>query len=73
MARGFEMVERTNFGSALRKLISGLWQYLQEVSGQRDYARYRTRALAQGEKLLTPCAFYQKQQERKYSRPNRCC
>ena len=73
MERGFEMVDRTKFGSALRKLVAGLWQYLQEVSGQRDYARYRARALAKGEKLLTPRAFYLKQQEQKYSRPNRCC
>ncbi|HVA01163.1 MAG TPA: CstA-like transporter-associated (seleno)protein [Terriglobia bacterium] len=67
------MFDRVNFGSAARRLLYGLWQYLQEVSGQRDYARYRARTLMEGEKLLTPREFYQKQQEHKYSRPNRCC
>ena len=67
------MVERANFGRTAKALARGLWQYLQEVTGQSDYARYRARALAAGETLLTPREFYQKQQEDKYSRPNRCC
>lgn len=67
------MADGINIGCAAKKLALGFWQYLQEVTGQRDYARYRARALAAGEKLLTPSEFYRRQQEEKYSRPNRCC
>jgi uncharacterized short protein YbdD (DUF466 family) len=67
------MKVETQMGKEIKKMVHGLWQYLQEVSGQRDYARYRARALAEGEKLLTPREFYQNQQEQKYSSPNRCC
>ena len=67
------MLDRTNFTGPVKTFVRGLWQYLREVSGEGDYARYRTRALAEGEKLMTPREFYQVQQQHKYCRPNRCC
>lgn len=49
------------------------WQYLREVSGENDYARYRARALAQGIAFMSPGEFYLAELRRKYSRMNRCC
>ena len=57
----------------LHRWIEHVWQYLREVSGENDYARYRTRALAQGTAPLSPGDFYLAQLARKYSRINRCC
>lgn len=67
------MIAMTKFGSSLRDFTKGFWQYLQDVSGQSDYACYRARALGEGAKLLTPREFYEQRQKQKYSRPNRCC
>lgn len=67
------MIGWAKLGSAIKKFVHGFWQYLQDVSGQVDYARYHTRALAAGGKVMTPREFYQRQQEHKYSSPNRCC
>ena len=67
------MIDWANLRNALRMLVRGFWQYLREVSGETDYARYRARPLAGGEKLMTPREFYNKQFQEKYSRPNRCC
>jgi len=57
----------------LQRWIELVWQYLREVSGENDYARYRARALAQGIAPLSPGEFYVAQLRRKYSRINRCC
>jgi uncharacterized short protein YbdD (DUF466 family) len=62
-----------DFRSGLKKVARGLWQYLREVSGEADYARYRTQALTKGEQPMTPHEFYRKQLQHKYSRPIRCC
>ena len=57
----------------LRAALKTLWQYLREVSGENDYARYKARALADGRPPLTPAEFYVARQKHKYSRINRCC
>lgn len=57
----------------LKTALRTLWQYLREVSGENDYARYQARALADGRPLLTPAEFYVARQKHKYSRINRCC
>src|SRR5437016_4052426 len=41
-----------------RKLAQALWQYLREVSGENDYARYRARALGQKVEPMSPGEFY---------------
>ena len=56
-----------------RMLLRTVWQYLREVSGENDYARYRARSLAQQQRPLTPEAFYLQRLKDKYSRINRCC
>ncbi len=58
---------------ALKKLLGAGWQYLQEVSGEHDYARYWERALARGEPPISPREFYAQRQQEKYTRPQRCC
>lgn len=50
-----------------------LWNYLREVSGENDYARYRTRMMAEGGAPLSKREFYNQRLQEKYSRPNRCC
>ncbi len=57
----------------LHNLVRILWEYVREVSGENDYARYRARILAQGGRPLAPVDFYLSQQQHKYSRINRCC
>ncbi len=57
----------------MRKIAQIIWQYLREVCGENDYARYQARARAFGVEPLTPQAFYVSQLRHKYSRPNRCC
>ena len=57
----------------LRKLLRGLWNYLREVSGENDYARYCEHALKQGGRPITPEAFYISHLRCKYLRANRCC
>jgi uncharacterized short protein YbdD (DUF466 family) len=53
--------------------LKTFWQYLREVSGENDYARYQARALAQGRSPMTPAEFYVARQQHKYSRITRCC
>ena len=55
------------------RIFRTAWSYLREVSGENDYARYRTRALAQGGSAMTAEEFYLWQLRRKYSRISRCC
>ncbi len=50
-----------------------VWEYLRELAGENDYARYRARVLAEGGEPLTLEGFYRWQLSRKYSRPNQCC
>lgn len=57
----------------LHKVLRNLWHFLREASGENDYARYRTRVLAQGGRPMKPVEFYLWQQQHRYSRPNRCC
>jgi len=54
-------------------MVRGLWEYLREVSGENDYARYCERVEERGEQPISPHAFYLSQQEHKHSRPTRCC
>jgi len=56
-----------------RKLVQAVWQYVREVSGENDYARYRARALRQKTGPMSPTEFYLSQLDRKYSRISRCC
>ena len=58
---------------AFRKLVQTLWQYLREVSGENDYARYRSRALGEKVEPVSPGEFYASNLHRKYSRISRCC
>ena len=57
----------------LHRVLELVWQYLRDVSGENDYARYRARTLAQGIALMSPGEFYLAQLRRKYSRINPCC
>lgn len=54
-------------------LLKSFWNYLREVSGENDYARYRLRMSAEGRRALSKREFYDQRQREKYSRPNRCC
>lgn len=58
---------------AFRKLVQTLWQYLREASGENDYARYRSRALAENVEPMSPDEFYLLKLRHKYSRISRCC
>jgi putative selenoprotein len=55
------------------KLLGRLWNYLREVSGENDYARYCRRVERLGGEPVSPRAFYLEQLERKNARPTRCC
>ncbi len=57
----------------LQIVIRTFWELLREACGENDYDRYRARALAAGGEPMTPQVFYLWRNERKYSRPNRCC
>lgn len=57
----------------LRQVLRGLWEYLREVCGENDYARYRAAVLSSGGQPLTPECFYLWKQHHKFSHPNRCC
>ncbi len=57
----------------LQKVVRIFWEYLREACGENDYARYRTRVLAQQGRPMTLKAFYLWQQQHKYSRTTRCC
>ena len=54
-------------------LLRAFWNYLREVSGENDYARYRARVIAEGRDPVSRREFYDQRQREKYSRPNRCC
>jgi uncharacterized short protein YbdD (DUF466 family) len=54
-------------------LLKSLWNYLREVSGENDYARYSARMAAEGGHPVSRRVFYESRQQEKYSRPNRCC
>ena len=58
---------------AVTKLLRAFWNYLREVSGENDYARYRARVAAEGTDPVSRREFYDRRQRDKYSRPNRCC
>jgi uncharacterized short protein YbdD (DUF466 family) len=57
----------------LQKIARHIWQLLVEACGEKDYERYRERALARGEAALAAEAFFLQRLERKYGRPSRCC
>jgi len=54
-------------------LLKTFWNYLQEVSGENDYAHYCARKAAEGGDPVSRREYYERLQEVKYSRPNRCC
>ncbi len=54
-------------------LLGRLWDYLCEVSGENDYARYCARTKLLGGTPISARTFYLEQLERKNSRPTRCC
>ena len=54
-------------------LLKSFWNYLREVSGENDYARYYARMVAEGCAPVSKRKFYELRQQEKYSRPNRCC
>ena len=61
---------RDNFESVARVI----WKRLREWCGDAAYEKYRRSILKKGgARLLSPAQFYVQQQERKYSRPSRCC
>lgn len=53
------------------------WRFLKELSGEDAYERYlehwRTEHGQAGEPPLDRKAFYEREQQRKWERPNRCC
>ncbi|MGO9275111.1 MAG: CstA-like transporter-associated (seleno)protein [Terriglobia bacterium] len=59
--------------SHLVTIFRTAWNYLREVSGENDYARYRARARAEEGPAMTAEEFYLSHLRRKYSRINRCC
>ena len=59
--------------SHVKTLLGRLWNYLREMSGENDYARYCRRVRQHGSEPISPQAFYIEQLERKNSRPTRCC
>lgn len=58
---------------AVTNLLKAFLNYLREVSGENDYARYRMRMSAEGLRAVSRREFYDQRQQEKYSRPNRCC
>ncbi|HEX5413350.1 MAG TPA: YbdD/YjiX family protein [Terriglobia bacterium] len=58
---------------AVANLLRTFWNYLREVSGELDYARYRARMASEGSDPVSRREFYDQRQREKYSRPNRCC
>ena len=54
-------------------LLKSFWNYLREVSGENDYARYCVQRAAEGSNPVSRREFYEERQQEKYSRPNRCC
>ena len=54
-------------------ILKKIWEYLREVSGENNYARYAQHARMMGEPPVTPQAFYLSRLEHKHSRPTRCC
>jgi putative selenoprotein len=54
-------------------LLGRIWNYLREVSGENDYARYCARLKKSGGIPLSARGFYLEQLERKNARPTRCC
>jgi Selenoprotein, putative len=57
----------------LTKLVATVWNYLREVSGENDYARYCVGVRKLGGQPVSARAFYIEQLECKNSRPTRCC
>ncbi len=57
----------------LRNLIKSVWEYLREVSGENDYARYCARVPADRGCPMSPEEFYVWKLRQKYSRISRCC
>ena len=59
--------------SKIRSQLRKLWEYMREVAGENDYARYRMNTLARGQEPLSPQEFYLQQLQRRYSRISHCC
>jgi hypothetical protein len=57
----------------IKQVVQVVWEYLREVSGENDYARYRTRTTSLGGEPMTPQRFYLSRLQEKYARPCRCC
>ncbi len=56
-----------------KTLLAEVWNYLREVSGENDYARYCEHARKAGIEPMTLRAFYLHELDRKHSRITRCC
>lgn len=65
--------ERKSEMNRVKDLLGRIWNYLREVSGENEYARYCRRVERLGGSPLTARTFYLEQLERKNSRPTRCC
>ena len=59
--------------TVVMNLLKSFWNFLREMSGENDYARYSARMAAEGSRPVSRREFYESRQQEKYSRPNRCC
>lgn len=59
--------------SAMREAASALRQWLRGATDGQKYENYLRHAAKCGEQPLTEREFYLDDQQRKFSKPNRCC
>jgi uncharacterized short protein YbdD (DUF466 family) len=57
----------------LQGLFQGIWNYLGELLGDKEYSRYHDHILARGGEPMTPQEFYLWRVQHKYSSPAGCC
>ena len=55
------------------RYLAFFWNYLREVCGENDYARYLADLRHHGGDRMTAQQFYLAAVERKHSKINRCC
>jgi hypothetical protein len=58
---------------ALREAAGALRQRLRAATDGQKYESYLRHAAKCGEQPLSECEFYLDDQQRKYSKPHRCC
>jgi uncharacterized short protein YbdD (DUF466 family) len=62
------------FGLQFTRVLQSFWRGLRQWSGDSAYETYLASAQRQRQsKPLSATEFYLEQQNRKFSRPNRCC